>query len=63
VQVWYDRDDPKTFAIGLTADGPPAAAAPTDLTAKLTRLGELRDQGVLTDAEFETAKTRLLAGA
>ena len=82
VQVWYDRNDPKTFAIGLptgpspaatvaAATGLPAASAgvpaapagPTDLTATLERLAKLHADGVLTDVEFETAKTRALAGA
>jgi hypothetical protein len=66
VQVWYDRDDPNTFAIGLPTGPTPAAAtpaAPTDLTATLERLAKLRADGVLSDVEFETAKTRALAGA
>lgn len=37
-----------------------AAAAP-DLTAQLAQLAALRDQGVLTDAEFDAKKTDLLA--
>ena len=43
---------------------PPAPAAPAggDLIAQLERLGELRASGVLTDAEFEAQKARLLAG-
>jgi len=42
---------------------PPAAAAPEgdDLIAQLEKLGELRASGVLTDAEFESQKARLLA--
>ncbi|MGW2717817.1 SHOCT domain-containing protein [Streptomyces sp. NPDC001492] len=42
---------------------PAAAAQPsagTGLLDELTRLGELRDQGVLTEAEFAAAKSRLL---
>lgn len=96
VQIWYDRDDPQTFALGLpstaqravtagvaqalhalgsrpavpphvaeqaaaAAQGTPAA--PTDLTATLERLASLHADGVLTDQEFETAKTRALARA
>jgi hypothetical protein len=41
-----------------------AANAPTamDITlAQLTRLGELRASGVLTDAEFEAQKARILS--
>jgi hypothetical protein len=29
---------------------------------QLTQLGQLRDQGVLTDAEFEAQKAKILAG-
>ena len=45
-------------------DAPPAApAAPSqdDLIEQLQKLGRLRDQGILTDAEFEAQKARLLA--
>ena len=45
---------------------PPApAAAPADMDAKLAQLQQLaalRDQGVLTAAEFEAQKARVLAG-
>jgi hypothetical protein len=43
---------------------PPAASAPAgdDLIERLERLGELRASGVLTEAEFEAQKARLLAG-
>ena len=41
---------------------PPAAAAPqTDLVAELTKLKGLADAGVLSPAEFEAAKAKLLA--
>ncbi|MFJ3532722.1 MULTISPECIES: SHOCT domain-containing protein [unclassified Streptomyces] len=36
-------------------------AAPDDLINQLERLGELKKQGVLTDAEFAAQKNRLLA--
>lgn len=41
---------------------PPAAQPPgmDDKLAQLKQLGELRDQGVLTDAEFEAQKNRIL---
>lgn len=52
------------------APGPPAsqpalgaaphAANPTDMLAQLTQLGELRSSGVLTEAEFEAQKVRIL---
>jgi hypothetical protein len=42
---------------------PAAAAAPEgDLYEELTKLGDLRDKGILTDAEFEAQKARILAG-
>ena len=47
------------------APPPPApAAAPSgdDLIEKLTKLGQLRDAGVLTEAEFEVQKEKALAG-
>lgn len=65
-------------ASGHTAPGPagaaPATAQPTtpgvqdppgpapSILDQLTQLGELRSAGVLTDAEFETQKQRILAG-
>jgi hypothetical protein len=40
----------------------PAPAGGSDVIAQLERLGQLRDNGVLTDAEFAAQKARLLAG-
>jgi Short C-terminal domain len=40
---------------------PPVPAAEHDPLNDLKRLGELHQSGVLTDAEFESAKARLLA--
>ena len=54
------------------AAAPPAQAAPAppappssgegDMLEKLTKLGQLRDAGVLTEAEFEAQKAKVLAG-
>jgi hypothetical protein len=48
------------------AQPPPAAPAPPTATAdklsQLKTLGELRDGGVLTEAEFEREKQRVLHG-
>lgn len=57
--------------IGELEDQPqaaPAAAAPAaglseTMLAQLKQLGELHDQGVLTDEEFAQQKQRCLAGA
>jgi len=43
----------------VEAPAPPAA---DDVFAQLERLGRLRDDGVLTDAEFSAQKAKLLAG-
>ena len=40
----------------------PAAAPQQDKLAQLKELGELRDSGVLTDAEFEQQKAQILNG-
>jgi hypothetical protein len=41
---------------------PPAAAAPEkDMVTQLKELSELKDQGILTDAEFEAQKAKILA--
>ncbi len=40
----------------------PAAAPSVDLVAELTKLGELKSAGILSDAEFEAAKAKLIAG-
>ena len=46
---------------------PPAPAAPTagsdDMVAQLTNLKSVLDQGILTQAEFDMQKQKLLAGA
>jgi hypothetical protein len=40
----------------------PAAADTGSMLAQLTQLGELRASGVLTEAEFEAQKARILGG-
>jgi hypothetical protein len=40
---------------------PPAAASGTDRLEDLKQLGELKAAGVLTDAEFEAEKAKILA--
>ena len=45
-------------------EAPPQAAAPAqpDKLEQLKQLGELKAAGVLTDAEFEAQKAKILAG-
>jgi hypothetical protein len=40
----------------------PAPAGGSDMIAQLQQLGEMKAAGILTDAEFEAAKARVLAG-
>ncbi|MCD9874829.1 SHOCT domain-containing protein [Streptomyces guryensis] len=46
--------------VAPTAPTAPQPSAGSALLDELARLGELRDHGVLTDAEFAAAKARLL---
>lgn len=39
---------------------PPAAASGVDVVAELQKLGEMKQQGLLDDAEFAAAKAKLL---
>ena len=62
-QRWADQDQ------GYYEEAPPpqpVAAAPApaeeDPLEQLKKLGELRDAGVLTEAEFQVQKERILAG-
>jgi hypothetical protein len=60
----------KNAAQAQAAQGEPVAEAPAaapaappqpDKIAQLTQLAALKDSGALTEAEFETEKTKLLA--
>jgi hypothetical protein len=57
-------EQPAPAAAPPPAAPAPAAAAPSsgDMLAQLKQLGELRDAGILTDAEFEAQKAKILAG-
>jgi Short C-terminal domain len=62
------REYPASFVVPLAAiEGAGAASAPTDaagavdsIYTDLERLADLRDRGILTDAEFEAQKKKLL---
>ncbi|MFD9124395.1 SHOCT domain-containing protein [Kitasatospora sp. NPDC059571] len=67
---WAEQDYQQQAAAQAAAPPPAAPAAPAapaggDMDSKLAQLqqlGALKDQGVLTDAEFEAQKARILAG-
>lgn len=65
---WAAQGDPRYGGQPQYEEAPPpqpqpAAAAPAqkDMVTQLKELAELKDQGILTDAEFETQKAKILA--
>src|SRR4051812_14260890 len=62
-QQQYAEPPPQQYAPPPPA-APAAPAAPSgdEMIEQLTKLGELRDKGILTDAEFEAQKGKLLYG-
>ncbi|MCW3002473.1 MAG: Uncharacterized protein JWQ20_1771 [Conexibacter sp.] len=59
---WAEQGPAQSGAAQEAAPAPaaPAPAAP-DTLSQLKELGSLREQGVLTDAEFEAQKARILS--
>ena len=56
----YQQPPPQQYYEPAPPPPPPAAASTTDLVTELKQLAELRDQGILTDAEFSAQKAKLL---
>ena len=63
MQLQAQIDGQVDARLGGAAQAAPAPARPSvdELHAQLTKLGELRTAGLLTDAEFAEQKARLLA--
>ncbi len=67
-QIYADREQAyaqQTAVAAAPPPQPPPAAAPTppvDTIDQLTKLGDLRDRGILTDEEFAAQKAKILAG-
>ena len=64
---WSDQADAQAYQEQQAAPqayAAPAPAAPStdDKLAQLKELGALKEAGVLTDAEFEVQKEKILAG-
>lgn len=59
-QAAYNRHVQQQFDSTRRVSRPAPAVTIPDVTAQLRELGELRASGVLTDAEFEVAKRRVL---
>lgn len=58
---WAQQDAPQEAAPQAARTQPTPADTTDSTIAELTSLGDLRKQGVLTEAEFETQKARILA--
>ena len=60
-QRWAAQQPAPSAPPPPAAPAPPPPAAGVDRLTALKQLGELREQGVLTDAEFNAEKARILA--
>lgn len=58
---WAEQDR-QEYAEAEAYASPPPSPGTDDRLAQLKELGELRASGVLTDAEFEAQKAKILAG-
>jgi hypothetical protein len=57
---WAEQEQPQQSYAPEPVQAPAAVAPPPDPLEQLKQLGELKAQGVLTEAEFETQKARIL---
>jgi Short C-terminal domain len=60
-QPQYAQQAPPPPQYVQQAPPAPPPAPPVDTVAQLKGLAELRDQGILTDAEFDAQKAKILA--
>jgi membrane protease subunit (stomatin/prohibitin family) len=59
---WQAQEDQQYAQQQQAQAPPPAAAAPEkDMVTQLKELADLKDQGILTDAEFDAQKAKILA--
>jgi hypothetical protein len=63
-QRWAQQEQQQYEQQAQASQPPPAApaAAGGDRVQQLTELASLKEKGVLTEAEFEAEKARILAG-
>ena len=61
---WAEKDQSAYYAQPQYVEQAPMPAAPpaADPIEQLAKLGQLRDSGVLTEAEFEVQKAKILSG-
>jgi hypothetical protein len=60
-QRWAQQDEP-AYEQQQAAPPPPAADGGQDRLEQLKQLGSLKEQGVLTEEEFQSEKARILGG-
>ena len=58
---WAQQDDQQYAQQQQAAPPPPPTAPARDPVAQLKDLAELKAQGILTDAEFDAQKAKILA--
>jgi hypothetical protein len=59
---WSQQAEPQQQAYEQAPPPAPAVPSTDDKLAQLKELGQLKESGVLTDAEFEAQKAKILAG-
>ena len=59
---WSQQDAAQQQYSEQPSSPPPAAPSTDDRLQQLKELGELKSSGVLTEAEFEAQKAKILAG-
>ena len=59
---WSEQESQQDAAAAAAPPPAPAGAMSDDKLEQLKQLGELRTAGVLTDAEFEVQKEKILQG-
>jgi hypothetical protein len=60
-QQYYEQQQAMA-AQQAAAPAPAPAGGGDDMLEQLEKLGKLKEQGILTDAEFEAQKAKILAG-
>jgi hypothetical protein len=58
---WQEQEQQQYEQAPPPAPAPAPAADEKDMVTQLKELAELKDQGILTDAEFEAQKAKILA--
>jgi hypothetical protein len=58
---WADQEQEQYAQAPPPAPAAAPAPAQKDMVTQLRELAELKDQGILTDAEFEAQKAKILA--